>query len=189
MALLSNSASFAVGAASLDFEETVIVVLPPAPSSLGKGRLIHPTLGTLDYEYPPTAWTNLDTDVIAQPIWASSKTLLGSSNALWAGDIRDITCTEQWTSERGQLRMPIGQFRTLLAMVLNPPDPDVDVVEWYPSYANALGYRVALTTLSVGGQGVSLNWLSRADDYLEDAIGWIADNDVVLAIKIIGRVV
>ncbi len=191
MALLSNSASFAVGAASLDFEETVIVVLPPAPSSLGKGRLIHPTLGTLDYEYPPTDWDNINGDVIVKPVWSSSKTLLGSSNTLHAGDIRDVTCFEQWTSERGQLRMPMGQFQTLLAMYTNPPDPNPagPQIEWYPDYTSSLGYKVSLTDLTVGGQGIRFNWLSHANEYLEDAQGWIADNDVVLSIKIIGRVV
>lgn len=188
MALLTNSATFTVGAASLEFVEVTVTVLPPAPSALGKGRLIHPTYGTLDYSYPPTEWTNLDTDVIAPPTWASSKTLLGSSNTLWPGDIRDVTCTEIWNGDRGGLRMPIGQFRTLLMMVLDPPDPAVARVQWWPSYATALGYEVYLQGFSVGGQGVTLNWLSRAEQYMEGTEGWVALNDAVLTLKIAGRV-
>lgn len=186
MALLTNTATFAVGAASLEYVEVSVVVLPPAPSSEGKGRLVHPVLGTLDYAHPPTSWTNLDTDVIAPPVWSSAKTLIGSANTLWPGDLRDVTCVERWTTDRGQLRLLMGQFRTMLAMLLDPPDPATATVLWYPSYATALGYKVALVGLTVGGQGITLNWVSRATEYGYDDEG-ISTGDVELTLKILGR--
>ena len=50
-----------------------IAVLPALGATAGRGRLIHPTLGTLDYPNAPDLWRNVDTDVIVAPVWANAK--------------------------------------------------------------------------------------------------------------------
>ncbi len=148
----------------------------------GMGRLVHPTLGALEYTHPPTEWVNIDGDVIAPPVWASTKTLRGTSNTLWPGDIRDVVCVERWR-ERGSLRMPIGQLRSLVAFYCNPPDPALAAVQWFPDYTSELGFRVAMVSLTVGGEGVALDWVSVADP--DNA--FVADRDVELRLRILGR--
>lgn len=147
------------------------------------GRLVHPTLGALEYTHPPTEWVNIDGDVIAPPVWVSTKTLSGTSNTLWPGNIRDVVCVERW-KERGALRMSMGQLRTMLAFYCNPPDPSVAAVQWYPDYASTLGFRVAMVSLTVGGEGVGLDWVSVHDP--DNA--FVADRDVELRLRILGRV-
>jgi hypothetical protein len=62
MPTLTNSATLAIGAAVPAVEEVSIAVVPAASVATGNGRLVHPTLGTLDYTYAPNAWTNVDGD-------------------------------------------------------------------------------------------------------------------------------
>lgn len=151
----------------------------------GLGRLVHPTLGTLEYVHPPTEWVNLDADVIAPPVWVSTKTLSGTSNTLWPGNIRDVVCVERW-KERGALRMTMGQLRTMLAFYQSPPDPTLAAVQWFPDYASALGFRVAMVSLTVGGEGVTLDWVSRFN--AATAGSFVSDRDVELRLRILGRV-
>lgn len=183
MPTITTTSTFTVASAPVATESVpVFVSLTVSNTHMpGLGRLVHPTLGTLDYTHPPTEWTNIDGDVIAPPVWASTKTLLGTSNTLWAGNIRDVVCIERWR-ERGQLRMTVGQLRTMLAFYQNPPDPSVDAVEWFPEYTSALGFRVAMVSLTVGGDGVTLDWVSRQPQ------AFVADRDVELQLRILGRV-
>lgn len=146
------------------------------------GRLVHPTLGALEYTHPPTEWVNIDGDVIAPPTWSSTKTLSGTSNTLWAGNIRDVVCIERW-KERGALRMSIGQLRTMLAFFVNPPDPSAGAVQWFPDYTSLLGFRVAMVSLTVGGEGIALDWVSVANPLN----AFVADRDVELRLRILGR--
>lgn len=187
MPTLTNSASLSVGAGTPGYSEATITLLPAAPATGGMGRLIHPTLGTLDYEHPPTSWTNLRGGVIVPPVWASSKTLQGSANTLFAGALRDVTCVERWTGENGgELRMLMSQLDAMIAMYVTPPDPAVAAVQWWPNYESSIGYLVALTRLTVGGQGITLDWVSHASDY--DAGDSAVTRDVELQLQILGLV-
>ena len=177
MPTLTNSSTFSIGAGSTAVEEVTLTVIPAASAPVGKGRLEHPTLGVLDYTYNPNAWTNIDGEVLAPPTWATSKTLSGSSNTLWRGDIRDVVCTERWTKEAGGIVMPMGMLRTLLLFYLNPPDPASAWVVWRPRYTTEQAYRVLLTSLQVGGDGITLTPIATNKD-------WVVD-EVSLSLKIV----
>lgn len=181
MPTLTSTATFIVGAAPAAAESAPIFVTLTAGAAMGLGRLIHPTLGTLDYTHPPTEWTNIDGDVISPPVWSSSKTLSGTSNTLWAGNIRDVVCVERWR-DRGALRMTIGQLRTMLAFYQTPPDPSLAQVTWWPNYTSDFGFKVAMVSLTVGGDGVTLDWVSK-----QMPLGWASDRDVELRLRILGR--
>jgi hypothetical protein len=176
MTTLTSSATFTIGAAATVIESVSVPVLAAAGVGEGRGRLVHPTLGAYDYAHAPNEWTNMDGDAIVSPIWASTKTLSGSSNTLWAGDIRDTVVEERWV---GQLSASLAHLRALLAIWQNPPDPAADYVEWYPSYVNALGFKVIVLAVEVGGQAVNFNFVARQ--------GWIAQ-PITLRMKIAGRV-
>lgn len=183
MPVLTQTTTFTVQSAPTGAQTVPIFVSLTGNHVMpGLGRLVHPTLGTLNYTHPPTEWQNIDGDVIAPPVWSSTKTLSGTSNTLWAGNIRDVVCVERWR-ERGALRMTMGQFRTMLAFYQNPPDPSVAAVEWYPDYTSALGFRVAMVSFTVGGDGVTLDWVS-----MHSPEAFVADRDVELQLRILGRV-
>ena len=128
MTTLTASATLTIGDASTVTESISLLVLPVAGSYEGTGRLVHPTFGTYDYERPPDEWTNLDGDALIAPIWASTKTLLGAANTLFAGNLRDVIVEERWTQPVCCLA---AHLRALLPMWMNPPDPSVAYVEWY----------------------------------------------------------
>lgn len=183
MPTITSTGTFTVAPAPSAAQTVPIFVSLTASAHMGLGRLIHPLLGTLDYTHPPTEWTNIDGDVIVPPIWASTKTLTGTSNTLWAGSIRDVVCVERWR-ERGALRMTAGQLRTMLAFYQAPPDPSSgSAVQWYPNYISALGFRVAMVSLTVGGEGVTLDWVMA-----QTPTAFVADRDVELRLRILGRV-
>lgn len=179
MPTLTNSATLAIGAGAPAVEEVAITVIPAASVASGSGRLVHPTLGTLDYSYTPNKWTNVDGDVIARPTWASSKTLKGSANTLWRSDIRDVTVVERWTRDAGGIIMPMNMLRNLLLFFGNPPDPASAWVLWYPTYTTDLSFKVLLTDLQVGGDGITLDTIATKK-------GW-ATEEVALFLKIVAR--
>lgn len=176
MPVLTSSATITVGAGVAVTESVSLAILPALGAATGNGRLIHPTLGVYDYLQSPKEWIGIDGDVLIPPIWASSKTLLGSANTLWQGNIRDVLCEEHWT---GQLTSSAEHLRMLLSFWQNPPDPALAYVLWYPNYTTALGFKVLLTELTVGGQGITLNKILRQ--------GW-NNGQIVLKLKIAGRV-
>lgn len=181
MPTLSASGTVTFGPQAPTVTEITVtsIALPVGPTPTGKGRLIHPTLGTLDYEHTPSSWDNIDGDVIVPPVWASAKTLQGSANTLWTGNLRDVTCVERWDSDTGELRMKMSMLRMLIAFFVAPPDPAEAQVEWWPNYTTNLGFKVALTNLTVGGQGITLDTLATRKDW--------ARRDVALTLKILGR--
>lgn len=181
MPAISNSATFTFGAAALVAETVDIEVLAlPFPSTdTGTGRLVHPTLGTLDYDYAPTLWTNIDGDVLFSPVWATTKTLRGAASTLWRGDLRDVQCVERWEQWAGDLKMRMEMLRTLWAFYANPPEPPDAWIEWHPTYTTELAFRVALTSLTVGGEGVNLDPTTKQ--------GW-ARGDVELRLQVLGRI-
>ena len=164
MPTLTASASFTIGTASPAVDEISITVLPAAVGGGGKGRLVHPMLGTFDYDAAPDQWSGIDTDILIAPVWASSKTLAGTANALWRGTVRDAVCVETWTAERG-IAMAMAQFRMLLAFWQNPPDPANGFIQWWPSYTSAFGFEVILTGLTAGGNGITIDAIA-AQGYL-----------------------
>jgi hypothetical protein len=155
MATLTSSETFSVGAAAT-IEETVQipVVSAPVPPS-GTGRLVHPTLGTYDYEMAPPEWGNMDVDAVVPPIWQNSKTLTGGSNTLWIGVVQDVEVYERWT---GPVAMYAPQMRMFLDMWTNPPIPPEYVV-WYPNYLNEFAFKVIILDVSTGGsKGVNMDY-------------------------------
>ena len=131
MTTLTSSSTLTIGAGSTVVDSVSIPILPLISSGTGKGRLIHPTLGTLDYANKPDEWVNIDQDVIIAPIWTSTKTLQGAINVLSPSDVRDVVVEERWTQE---LNVTIPFLRTLLAFWQNPPDPVTGTpVQWWPN--------------------------------------------------------
>lgn len=180
MATLTNTATLTIGAAEPEIEEVEVTVIAAPGSATGNGRLVHPTLGTLDYDNTPNEWTNIDGDVIPFPTWASAKTLKGAANTLWRADIRDVTISEKWTNEvSGGLVMRMAMLRTLLAFFLNPPDPAAAWVLWYPTYTTDLSFKVLMTNLTVGGEGITLDTIATKLDW--------ATREVALTLKVVAR--
>ncbi|MCB1865177.1 MAG: hypothetical protein KDG50_07075 [Chromatiales bacterium] len=164
MTTLTSSATLAIGDAPTAVESVQINVIPVAAPGTGKGRLVHPTLGTYDYHYKPDAWRNFDGDIVVPPVWGSAQTLTSATNAVWPGSIRDVTVEELWTGEGG-ISMRTEQLRMFLAMWATPVDPADGAIEWYPSYTSSLGFKVAIVEV-ISGQQVTFDDLARAKDRL-----------------------
>jgi hypothetical protein len=174
MTTLTASTTFSVGASSTVVETVTTTILAAVAAGSGRGRLVHPTLGTYDYSHMPDQWVNVDSDVIIAPIWANARTLDGAANTLWQGSIRDVEVEERWT-----FAVPVAHLRTILSYWQNPPDPDDGYVSWYPNYANGNGYQVLMLNVSVGGEGVMLNWVSRRHSFVIE--------DMALRMRIVAR--
>lgn len=176
MTILTSQTTFTVGEASTETVAASVTILPVPGVGTGRGRLVHPTLGAYDYPHVPDEWSNMDGDAIIAPIWGSAKTLNGAANTLFAGALRDVVVEERWN---GELSLSLAMLRMLASFWMSPPDPAVDYVEWYPSYTNALGFKVIILEIDVNGQGFNLDYISRQ--------GWVP-NSVVLRMRIAGRV-
>jgi hypothetical protein len=191
MTTLTSSATLTVSpGATVTVSASTIVAPALGYGAGGTGRLIHPTLGTYDYDVTPNEWVNLMGDVIIPPIRSNNLTLSGATNALWAGTIRDVLCEEHWTVTRGDFSMRTAQLAMLLAMFQTPPDPTTSWVLWYPNYATNLGYKVLLESLTVQGLGTSSAGKSMGGIALD--IWSISQEPVVtgavaLGLRIIGR--
>lgn len=85
MPTLTANATFTLGAGSPASETLDIPILPAAGGTSGRGRLIHPTLGVIDYEQSPDEWKGIDGDVLMPPVWASTRTLAGAARLSVAG--------------------------------------------------------------------------------------------------------
>ena len=175
MTTLTSSTTFTIGAGTTVVESASVTILPAVGAGEGRGRLVHPTLGTYDYAFMPDEWLNVDGDVIIPPIWATSKTLEGAANTLWQGHIRDVEVEEHWT-----FAVEIEHLRSILSFWQNPPDPADGYVEWWPNYANANGYKVLLLNVTVGGDAVKLNWISRRHTFVIE--------DMALRMRLVDRV-
>jgi hypothetical protein len=152
MATLTSTGSFAIVPGVSESTSLADLVLPSAAYPTGEGRIVHPTLGTFDYLYAPDEWSNLDGDVLVFPVWAVTKSLQGSSSAMWPGSLRDVTVEERWTA-LGGLSMPMAQLRTLLACAMNPVDPAVATMQLFPNYTTDIGYNVLLLDIVFGSGG------------------------------------
>lgn len=176
LATLNSEATFTIGEASTETASTVLTILPAIGEGTGPGRLVHPTLGTYDYEKCPDEWSNMDGDAIIAPIWASSKTLDGAANTLFSGNIRDVVIEERWI---GDLSVSLAMLRMLAAFWQNPPNPADGYIEWYPNYINELGFKVIILALELNGQGINFDYMARQ--------GYVS-GDLVLRMRIAGRV-
>lgn len=188
MTTLTSSSTFTIGAGSAVVDSVSVPILPLLSPGTGKGRLIHPTLGTLDYENCPDEWVNLDQDVIIPPIWTTTKTLQGAANALWQGNIRDVIVEEHWTQE---VNVKTNFLRSLISFWANPPDPVSGTpVQWWPNYATTLGFKVILMNVQVGSglknvreryDGIVLNV------FAQDPNEWVTE-PVTVTMRILARV-
>lgn len=176
MATLTADTEITIGAAATVVEAVQLLVLPVAGPGDGRGRLVHPDLGTYDYADAPDEWSGLSPAgaVVVSPIWSHAATLSGGAVTLFPGSLRDVICEERWTQPAA---MSPEQLQALIAFAVSPPAVD-DPVIWSPSYAGGASYQVALEVPSVGaGGGVTLDWLT-----LHDAIA----GPVVLRMRILG---
>lgn len=180
MTTLTETTNFVIGDASPVQESIELTVVQAGGPGTGLGRLVHPTFGTLDYTLPPHQWTNIDEDVVIPPVWSSSRTLSSGANTLWAGNLRDVEVEERWIPEAG-LSMPLDMLRTLIAFWVNPPDPAVDHILWYPSYTSSLGFKVVIVGLDVNGQPCTL---SPQTKYIE-----LVEFPVTLKLRTVARLV
>jgi hypothetical protein len=177
MATLTSSETFTVADAAVEMASVSVPIIAASGVYQGTGRLIHPTLGTYDYARAPNNWSGIDGDIMIPPIWSSTKTLLGSANTLFAGDIRDVTAEETW-AESG-VAMEAAMARMLISFWMNPPDPSVGYVQWWPSYTSELGFEVILLELTIKGKAITFDSVSHN--------GWVR-GPVNLKLKIVGRV-
>lgn len=179
MSTITNTATFAIGESTPTVETAAIVVLPIASPGDGTGRLIHPTLGTFDYETKPDLWRGFRGDIVVAPIWSSETTLAGTVNTLWDGSVEDVVVEETWVD----LAMTTGFLATLLTLWTSPPNPALGVptgfVKWFPSYDNDLGFYVIILGVEVGGQGVGMTPVVDQ--------GWI-EGPVTIRMRIVARV-
>lgn len=156
MTTLTSEDTFSIGAnPSITTESVTVTVVAPPTAPGGKGRLIHPSLGTYDYEIAPDEWTNLDTDILVPPVWQHERTLKGGTSTRWSGYLRDVEVVERWLNRYVMLG---PQFRMLVDMWRNPPTPPSYVI-WCPNYITALQYKVEIVSISTGGsQGITLDY-------------------------------
>lgn len=175
MATLTSSATLTVAAGETVVETAEVTVLPIAGEGEGTGRLVHPTLGSFDYEDAPDRWTSVRGDVVVPPVWAFATALSGAAATLWPGSIEDVVVEETWVDSYA---MDSDQLDMLALLFQTPVDPADGYLEWWPSYTTDLGFRVAFLDLQVGGQGLSFTHL------LGDGI---VEGPVVARFRILGR--
>lgn len=139
-----------------------VVVQPPIGfgdgevEGLGRGQIIHPTLGTYDYVNTPDETVNVDGNVMFGPQWAHTQTLTSGIDAFWSGNIRDAVVIERWI--HGDSGPPIALLRALYSFFANPPeDPAANPVIWNPNYANTRSFEVAIVAVRSGGQEYRLD--------------------------------
>lgn len=154
---LSASSTFDVLDASTESAEVTVIVQPAAGYGTGgRGRLVHPTLGTLDYVVSPDEVVDFDGAPLYRPQWARGQTLGGQVDTLWPGFLRDAVVIERWRN--GEVGCPIAHLRALWAFFAAPPDPAAgQVVLWHPNYASAAAYKVALANLRAGGERITID--------------------------------
>ena len=159
-----------------------VVILPPSSTpGFGTGRLVHPTLGTLDYPVPPEETEDVDGGPVYRPVWSRARTLGGTADALWSGYLRDAEVLERW--QNGDVGMPLPFFRMLWLMFTNPPDPAAgSFVLWSPTYAGtALSWKVAISSLSAGGDRYGMDWLLA-----KKGVGGFVPGPVELEMRVLG---
>lgn len=180
MPLLTATTNFTILDASPVVESVQLSVIAAGGPGSGKGRLVHPTLGTLDYSLAPHEWTSMAEDAVIAPIWSSQMTLSSAANTLWPGNLRDVTPEERWIPSAG-LSMPLDMLKSLLAFWMNPPDPATAHIEWWPSYVSSLGFKVIISAIEVGGAPLTLSPQAVGTDLVEFP--------VTVKLRIIARVV
>jgi hypothetical protein len=130
----------------------------------------------------------MDGSPFIHPIWGSQKTILGAANTLMAGDIRDVVCKEIWAQDGG-LVGPLDFVRAMAAIWMNPPDPSVDFVQWWPNYISGNGYNVVILGMTLGDQGdQDITYTTDAKNpYYGDGVG-VARGPLVLQMRLISQV-
>ena len=162
---LSSNATFTVASSGTESANVTATVMPAVGyGSGGLGRLVHPTLGTYDYEWKPDQRVNLHGDVVYAPDWVHSKTVGGGALSVGSGKVGDPIVVERWN--HGEGIVPLALVEALLLFLQNPPDIDAgSYVTWSPNYATSRTWNVAIVGLRVGGQEVTIDtWLSEQDD-------------------------
>lgn len=178
MSTLSSSATLPIGETATATESVALTVLPIAGAGEGRGRLVHPTLGTYDYEQAPDEWDGLSSDVVISPRWIVTAGIFGSVVKLEDGDISDAVCEERWTSPAA---LGADQWAMLLAMFTAPPDPGAgEFVEWWPSYETNLGFYVALVGLRAGANAITMTPTRQDIDEIE--------GPVALTLQVLARI-
>lgn len=122
--------------------------IPTAGDITKTGKLVHPTVGTLQYTFMPYKWSGVDGDVIVLPIWQVEQTLTGRHATMWPGTIEDALCVEFWTG------LPIAMTDVLQRMYETPTDIEAgQFVVWSPEYCSDNSYKVVIEWLEARGLG------------------------------------
>lgn len=147
---ITASSTFTVASGSALSASVSSSVLAAVTSPSGRGRLVHPQLGTYDYANTPDEVEGIDATGLVRPLWIHSVTVGGGVDALWPGHIRDVTVVERWRN--GDVGSTLALFRALWQMFsTTPTDPVGTWVVWSPNYLSAVQYRVLLVDVRAGG--------------------------------------
>lgn len=153
--------SYSIFAGSPDTLESTLTILGTgsAGDPYAKRRLVHPdslNFPPLTYWGNPDRTTNLDNQVIGNPI-AQTVLTAGTTKLLrWETSEDDLTVVETWEAGGRKHAMPAFFFRQLWEMVANPPvyDPVSPVfIEWEPRDRSVKTYQVIPYRITVGGGG------------------------------------
>jgi len=169
---ISANASFSVSDSSTVSTSVTETVLAPVSYALGSGRgkLIHPTLGTYLYTNKPTHRVNFDGAPIILPDWLHGKTIGGGTDTLWTGNIRDVVVTERWAFPGAEATL-IAHLRYLYTFYANPPDPSAaSYVLWYPDDVTSVSYNVAMVGLRAGGNQYTVDMFLSGKGYVATPI-------------------
>lgn len=162
---------------------STVVQAPVGFGTGGRGRLVHPTLGSYDYANTPSQIENVDGDICVPALWSHATTLGGGVDALWSGFVRDALVTERWGSTQvygTEVGCTMAQLRQLWQFFANPPDPSTGAfVVWSPNYINGNSYNVAIVAVTAGGKGYTLDVRLAGQGY--------APNPVEMQLRILGR--
>ncbi len=174
---LTATATFTVAdQASVSESITTIVQPPVGVGTGGRGRLVHPVLGTYDYVNSPDETVNIDGDVCIAALWSRAQSIGGQVDTLWPSYLRDGNVIERWIQT--DVGAPIAHLRMLWQLFTNPPAAGGTQVIWAPNYATNRTYYVILAGVTAGGEEYKLNRYLAKKGY--------APNPVELRMRIIG---
>lgn len=154
---LSSNTSVSVADRTTASSDLTDTLLPPVGVGTGgRGRLVHPTLGTYDYANTPDETVNVEVVASMPPLWLHSQTISGAVETRWLGVLQGMRVVERWLNgDVGALLTHLNQLWTFYA---NPPNPDAaSYVTWAPNYAHSAVYNVVIVGLRCGGTEYTLN--------------------------------
>ncbi|HXH10789.1 MAG TPA: hypothetical protein VNP04_13635 [Alphaproteobacteria bacterium] len=186
--IISASASFTVstGISAVLSTTTVVeaaTILPGRPAlqsdAVGAGtpqELHYPTSALnspLVFELNPQIFTNIASELLTRPLYASQRTLTKTATVQFPGDPTDLEVRLTWMGGGDRLAMTWAFFAQLYNYFFNVPDIQNDgYIQWKPKDLNNHTYNILFTDLEVGGNGsIQLdNMIKAADGYVHETV-------------------